>query len=168
MLRKHSYVRMVLLAIIAACLSSGVIALFKEQFAAGLTWSGLNPDGGGPGFLVVIVSGIAGLLARRDASKKMSTARDALESAALAGIFGSLFWYLLHGSYFAEVKTQPLISGATGAFFVARIASSTVETAWQSEQASDAYASTADHGNSVPGQRPPLSAHVKEDSLADA
>ena len=53
-------------AVVAGAGATGVTALvwFSEAFRRGSSWSGLNPDGGGPGFLLLIPAAAAGMLLR--------------------------------------------------------------------------------------------------------
>jgi len=61
-----------------AILCTGTVALFQDQFARGATLSGLNPDGGGPGFILLLIAGVVAYFTRPSSQSVLSIAGHTL------------------------------------------------------------------------------------------
>ncbi len=111
------------------------LLLFADRFASGLTLSGLNPDGGGPGFLLLLTAGMASLLVRPGASRRAPIMLAVIESSLLAVAAGAGLWLLLElGAAPPGVPIEPVISGVIAAFLVPRVVESTLHAAWSEER----------------------------------
>lgn len=124
----------------AAIACSLTVVAFKDAFASGATWSGLNPGGGGPGFLLLVGSGGLSYVLRTQAHRSLSYVTSLSVSAVGAVLCALVFLGAL--KYFALADSdalRPLTSGVAGAFFVPRVVVATLQQMW-------------DHGERAPPQ----------------
>jgi hypothetical protein len=121
-------------AILSTGLNYGWIALFSERFANGATLSGLNQDGGGPGFLLLITAGTLGLITRSRFSRSLGTFGALVESSLLGALCGAGLLLALSLRPPGEIEAEPLVSGVVAAFIVARFSASIVEAAWRASE----------------------------------
>ncbi|MEM6732495.1 MAG: hypothetical protein AAF658_13130 [Myxococcota bacterium] len=124
----------------AAVACSMTVFAFKDGFANGATWSGINPGGGGPGFLLLVGAGGLSYLLRSKAHQSLSYVSSLSVSAIGAVLCALAFLGAL--KYFALTDSdalRPLTSGVAGAFFVPRVVVATLQQMW-------------DHGERAPPQ----------------
>ncbi|MEO1583769.1 MAG: hypothetical protein AAFR96_04255 [Planctomycetota bacterium] len=118
-------------ALAAACVCAVILAVFADGFANGSTWSGLNPDGGGPGFLLLLCTGAISLATFRRACPEGSVTTDVLWSAIFALACGGFLWALtLLLDRLPADSVPSLVSGVVGSFFVPRIVVSVLQDTW--------------------------------------
>lgn len=118
------------LPVIAGTACSLTVLMFAGGFANGATWSGLNPNGGGPGFALLLISGIGSLAAARFGVLRFAPA-SLLVFALTAAFCGGIFWLLL--SQFAAIPPDvrpPLVSGVVGSYLVPRVVASVLHDTW--------------------------------------
>jgi FtsH-binding integral membrane protein len=146
-----------LAAVLAAVCCWMVLGLFPERFARGATLSGLNPDGGGPGFLLLLTAGILSLIARTEWTRSLSVRAAVVEAATLAALCGVVLGSLLSLVPPSGLAVEPIVSGVVAAFFVPRVCASVVQLIWRDAEGVDA-----------PGTSSPVPEPVKETSRADS
>lgn len=118
-------------AAFAAAACGGFLSLFSDAFAKGATWSGLNPSGGGPGFLLLLTAGIISLLVFRRACPRRSVQFDIFWSAVFAFVSGGILWlYIIFLSNLPAEAAPPLVSGVVGSYFVPRVVVSVLQDTW--------------------------------------
>ncbi|MEM6552841.1 MAG: hypothetical protein AAF750_12045 [Planctomycetota bacterium] len=107
------------------------LVIFEEQFSRGATWSGLNPSGGGPGFLLLLTAGGLSLFCRSQRAKSMKPLPTTLHAGTLSALCGIGFW-LIAGRWSAlpGEAMLPLSSSIVGAFFVPRVVVSVLNDTW--------------------------------------
>ncbi|MGD1915102.1 MAG: hypothetical protein ACFCBV_02795 [Phycisphaerales bacterium] len=132
------------LDVFAAVLGAGVcviwLLVFQDRFVDGATWSGLNPNGGGPGFLLILSAGCLGFFIRSKTAKSMAALPAILHSAVFAAVCGVCF--MLIAPMAVTLPSDMIVSMAsavTGAFFVPRVVSSVLNESWSHAQAASAY-----------------------------
>lgn len=115
-----------------ALLPVGILVFFADRFGSGATWSGLNPGGGGPGFLLLAAPAMVSLFVRskwfRSLSAGRATALAACGAAACGTIFASTISWLALPEL--NVEINPLTSGVVGAFFIPRVVVAVLNDAW--------------------------------------
>jgi len=97
---------------------AGLTAVLADRFAEGATLSGLNPSGGGPGALLLLIAAAVGLSQPPLRTRSYSVARigATLVGAAIAG---GVFWAALAGvEAGAAIDIEPLATGIVGAYAV--------------------------------------------------
>lgn len=134
----------VIAAALAALLGWGTVHAFADRFADGATWSGLNPDGGGPGFVLLLAAALCSLAARPAWVRRLAPVPAVVESVA-STIACAAAAALLFSSAppYAGIDVTPFVSSIAGAFFVPRVVAAVLEHAW----------SHAGEGDVVPGGR---------------
>ncbi len=98
------------------------LVIWESLFRQGATMSGLNPRGGGPGFLLLLPPAAVGVLTGLTISKRLSFTAHVLESVLVGAAVGLAIWLgarLLLPAEFPSV--EPLASGAGVAYVVSRI-----------------------------------------------
>ncbi len=117
-------------AVGAALLSVGFLQIFSDAFSQGFTWSGLNPDGGGPGFLLLLSACGCSLLTALPSFARR-TPIEAIVEAALAAT-AAVLSLLLFSSLLLEnpPPLAPVASGVFGAFFVPRVVLAVLSHTW--------------------------------------
>ncbi|MEL6795842.1 MAG: hypothetical protein AAFO89_03370 [Planctomycetota bacterium] len=121
----------VIAAVCAVASCVGILSFFADAFTRGATWSGLNPGGGGPGFLLLIATGVVSIVSFRRAVAENSVLFDVLWSAAFAALCGLFF--VASTALLERLPTEsvaPLASGIVGAFFVPRVVISVLQDTW--------------------------------------
>lgn len=112
-----------------------ILYIGRDGFAQGSTWSGLNPDGGGPGFLLLLTAAGLSLGSRTAFVRGLRPMPALFEAVVVSAACGVLFALLLRFvPPFESVNSAPLISGVAGAFFVPRVVMSVLEHAWASAE----------------------------------
>jgi len=114
------------------------LVVFAESFKDGATWSGLNPNGGGPGFLLLITSGSLSLFMRSRWARTATAIQSIIFAACVSPFCGLVLWLGIPiGGDLPSGAMTPLISGTVGAFFVPRVVAAVLNEAWtQAETAS--------------------------------
>ncbi len=107
-----------------------VLAVFAQRFERGATLSGLNPDGGGPGFLLLVVTGSIALVTRTRWTRRLGLPAALAEAVVGASLVGSGLMGLLIVAPPGEIAEEPIVSGVVGAFIVPRISAHVLEAAW--------------------------------------
>lgn len=108
------------------------LLIFEERFTHGATWSGLNPSGGGPGFLLLLTAGGLSFFLRSDLAKSLEPLKTTLHSGVLAAICGFGFWWVVQAwSGLPSEAMLPLTSAVVGAFFVPRVVASVLNETWK-------------------------------------
>jgi len=119
-------------AVLAATFAWGLLSVFADRFVAGGTWSGLNQAGGGPGFLLLLVPGVAALLARPRWVRDLRPGLAFAEAAFVAALGGAVLAVLLRAfPPFDSIAPAPYVSGVAGAMLVPRVVASVLEHAWR-------------------------------------
>ena len=115
---------------VIGCAGTGVVFAFASRFESGATLSGLNPGGGGPGFLVLLAAAILSLALRRNV--ELLRPLPATVNAAVVAAFAALAsGALLEVVPLANnIDTEPLVSGIAGATFVPRVVAAVLSDAW--------------------------------------
>ena len=115
----------------AAAASASALWMVSARFEQGATWSGLNPDGGGPGFLLLLPAGVVSLFIRSRWVRGLATAPGAVEAAVGAAFCGVLF-YAAAASFtgLSSDEVIPLASGVAGSFFVPRVVAAVLNDTW--------------------------------------
>lgn len=118
-------------AFIAAVSCGGVLALFADAFSRGATWSGLNPNGGGPGFVLLLITGGVSVAAFRKVLPEGSVTTDVLWSALFALLCGGLLWLIARVlDRLPSESVAPLVSGVVGSYFVPRVVVFVLQDTW--------------------------------------
>lgn len=121
----QSAARLLSHALAVVCVSAiGVAALVGWQplFREGATMSGLNPQGGGPGFLLLVPPAIAGVLTGLTISKRLGFTTQLLESALVGAAIGLAVWVGARSFLPTDFPSiEPLASSAGIAYVVSRI-----------------------------------------------
>jgi hypothetical protein len=121
----------VVLSAVAAGICLTWIVLFPSSFADGATWSGVNPDGGGPGFLLVVSSGAVSFFGRSTWERSASVARAVVFAAAVSGVCGGSLWIMLSMSgTLPSDAVPPIVSGVVGSYFVPRVVVAVLDDTW--------------------------------------
>ena len=111
------------------------LLLFADGFQIGSTLSGLNPGGGGPGFLLLLTAAGFGLLGRSQSVRGAQPARATLEAIPGALMAGLLLFLLAHYGLPSGIALEPITSGVIAAFFVPRVIAAVLAHAWANEAA---------------------------------
>lgn len=108
---------------------------FASRFETGATLSGLNPDGGGPGFLILLASGILSLALRRrvEPLAPLAATINAVLVAAIAGLTAWLALSLAPST--RSIDLEPIVSAIAGAAFVPRVVAAVLSDAWSRHDA---------------------------------
>ena len=135
--KKLSSSRDLAAVILSAGFCTAWLWLFADRFAVGATWSGLNPNGGGPGFLLLASAGCSSFFLRSSRARSLSAIAATIHTAAMAAVCGLLFYassrLLLS---LPDHVLPPLMSGVIGSFFVPRVVVSVLNESWQHAEAS--------------------------------
>lgn len=126
----------VVVSAVAGALAALVYMAFSERFASGATWSGVNPGGGGPGFLLLLPGVLAALAVNYVAVTRTSLMLIVVVSAAGSMVCGAVFLggtSVLSGTPLDEV--MPLVSGVIGSYFVPRVVVAVLNDTWSREEA---------------------------------
>ena len=124
-------------ALLAAVLCVACLAVFGDAYSRGLTWSGLNPGGGGPGFLLLLTAAGCSFLVRPRWVRALGPVLTVVEAAASAGIAALILSLLMRsGLTDSVIPTAPVVSGVFGAFFVPRIVLNILHHAWREAERS--------------------------------
>lgn len=126
---------------ILASLAAGVLAavaftVFAERFESGATWSGLNPGGGGPGFLLLLPGAVAALAVSFSPKRHLPL----MVATVLTGI-GSVICgcaFLGGTTYFSGTslnEVMPLVSGVIGSYSVPGVVVAVLNDTWSREKA---------------------------------
>jgi uncharacterized membrane protein YeaQ/YmgE (transglycosylase-associated protein family) len=121
-------------AVVASALNYGWLALFSERFEQGATLSGLNQDGGGPGFLLLITAGVLGLMTRSRYSRSLGTLGALAESCFFGALAGAGLFLFLTVRPLGAIEAEPIVSGVIAAFIAARFSATIVEAAWRASE----------------------------------
>lgn len=126
--------------------ASGVCAawlsLFPDRFERGATLSGLNPDGGGPGFLLILSSGVLSLLLKpkhrvgHDAMGWTARLVDASLTALLTGVLSFVIIGVLPA--LSGIEREPVVSAIAASVFVPRVIAAVLEPIWSDRDQSGA------------------------------
>ena len=104
---------------------------FEKQFSRGATLSGLNPDGGGPGFVLLLIAGIFGFITRPPVDSILSIAGHAVVGLGYGLLTGAVFYFLLHFMGLPDdIAVQQLVSGVILASLVPRVIAPVLAWAW--------------------------------------
>ncbi len=117
--------------LIGAVFAALIFAVFADRFADGATWSGLNPNGGGPGFLLLIPVAAVSFFLRSQWVRRLSVTGATIVAAIGAAICGGTF--VLVAEALADVSVgavMPLASGVVGSFLVPRIVIAVLNETW--------------------------------------
>ncbi|MEN1705081.1 MAG: hypothetical protein AAGJ54_06150 [Planctomycetota bacterium] len=123
-------------AAIAAVTTCIWLGLFSSRFENGATLSGLNQDGGGPGFLILVSTGVIYLLYRKAFLRSLGP----LTQIAVSFISALLGGFLLAGllsllPVSSRIDQPPIISAFVGAAFVPRVVAAVLAHSWASADA---------------------------------
>ena len=125
-----------------------VLTALGARFELGSTWSGLNPDGGGPGFLIIIIPCIFSLLSRPSRVRTLRPVAATFEAAFNAAVCGVTLWFfLVLLPPFESPDAAALASASTGGFLVPRIIASVLGHAWSMNDDPTVVSSTTDSGS---------------------
>jgi len=114
-----------------AILCTGTVALFQDQFARGATLSGLNPDGGGPGFILLLIAGVVAYFTRPSSQSVLSIAGHTLIGLVYGLLAGGLFLFSLSLLGLpGETGVSQLVSGVVMASLVPRVIAPVLSWAW--------------------------------------
>jgi hypothetical protein len=105
--------------------------IFADRFANGATLSGLNPSGGGPGFLLLIPVAAASFFFRSQWVRRLSAIAGTAQAAVAAVICGAGF--VIVSKILVPTPLDlviPLASGVAGCFFVPRVVISVLNETW--------------------------------------
>lgn len=104
---------------------------FRDAFATGATWSGLNPGGGGPGFTILLTAGAVSFFTRPRPSTVTRATTVMVHAGFLAAVCGFAFHVVVTSmGLLPSDALSPLTSGVIAAFFVPRAAASVLEESW--------------------------------------
>jgi len=123
----------------AACalLCAATVGFFANMFSRGATLSGLNPDGGGPGFLLLGFACLFGYFTRPPVESILSVAGHAVLGLAYGLYTGVLFLVLLHTTGMtSEIAVHQLVSGIVIASLVPRVIVPVLSWAWSETERS--------------------------------
>ncbi|MEQ8316350.1 MAG: hypothetical protein RIE77_10775 [Phycisphaerales bacterium] len=130
-------------AVLGACVCVAWLVVFQDRFIDGATWSGLNPGGGGPGFLLIVSAGSLGFFIRSKTARTMAALPAIVYAAVFAVACGACF--ALIASQLVTLPSDMIMSMAsavTGAYFVPRVVSSVLNESWKHAHAARAYDGT--------------------------
>lgn len=106
----------------AAGIGGASLIFWREAFAEGATLSGLNPTGGGPGFLVVLPAVAAGLLVGFVNGGRRTFWMGLVEGIALGCVVGLAAFLIASSNLPPEFPSiYPLVSSMGISFLVARV-----------------------------------------------
>lgn len=103
----------------------------SARFEQGATLSGLNQDGGGPGFLLLVLAGVAGLVGSSRWSKSLRGVIAILPAILFAAVVGfavsSMFAFAPPSD---GIAYEPIVSGVVAAAFIPRLVASVLRQSW--------------------------------------
>ena len=112
------------------------LVLFASEFERGATWSGLNPGGGGPGFLLLLSCALISFLVRSSWVRSLPPMKATLQAAFAAALCGAVFIGLVRGvGAVPSDAAIPLASGVIGSFFVPRVVVAVLNDTWSRAEA---------------------------------
>ncbi|MEM1424389.1 MAG: hypothetical protein AAGH64_10350 [Planctomycetota bacterium] len=120
------------LPVIAAGLCLMWLVVFADAFKVGMTWSGLNPDGGGPGFLLLVTTGLVSFFGRSPYEKTCSAMRAILIAVCGSIVCGlCLSTLVIFTGTLSEEATPPVVSGVICSYLVPRVVVAVLDDTWK-------------------------------------
>jgi len=141
----HPLAKACISGVAAACgislAATGWLVLFSDRFERGATLSGLNPDGGGPGFLLILTSGIISALLRpktRGGTAPPRWTARLIDASLVAVSTGVLSYVLMRITpALALIEREPIVSAIAVSAFVPRVIAATLEPVWAERACAD-------------------------------
>ena len=107
------------------------LVIFADGFAEGMTWSGLNPDGGGPGFLLLVSVGMISFFGRSGFEKSCSAVGAILIAVVASALCGVVVFTLVNLTGTLPVESTPaLVSGVICSYLVPRVVVAVLDDTW--------------------------------------